>query len=62
MINDHTAGWEQCLAPLADPARRQLLDVMSERGQATATTLTEGLPISRQAVEAAERAAELAPG
>jgi DNA-binding transcriptional ArsR family regulator len=38
------------LAALADPTRRQLLDLLSARGQATATTLAGGLPISRQAV------------
>lgn len=38
------------LAALAEPTRRQLLDLVSAHGQATATTLAEGLPISRQAV------------
>lgn len=38
------------LIALADPTRRQLLDLLAARGQATATTLAEGLPISRQAV------------
>lgn len=38
------------LAALADPTRRRLLDVLSARGQATATTLADGLPVSRQAV------------
>ncbi|HEX4429977.1 MAG TPA: metalloregulator ArsR/SmtB family transcription factor [Frankiaceae bacterium] len=38
------------LAALADPTRRQLLDQVSTRGQATASTLADGLPISRQAV------------
>jgi DNA-binding transcriptional ArsR family regulator len=38
------------LAALADPTRRQVLDRLSDRGQATATTLADGLPISRQAV------------
>ena len=38
------------LVALADPTRRQLLDLLSAHGQATATTLAEGLPISRQAV------------
>jgi DNA-binding transcriptional ArsR family regulator len=38
------------LAALADPTRRELLDVLSGRGQATATTLAEDLPVSRQAV------------
>jgi DNA-binding transcriptional ArsR family regulator len=38
------------LAALADPTRRQLLDRISAVGQATATTLADGLPVSRQAV------------
>ena len=38
------------LAALADPTRRQVLDRLSDRGQATATTLADGLPISRQAI------------
>ena len=38
------------LAALAEPTRRQLLDLLSARGQATATTLATGVPISRQAV------------
>ena len=38
------------LAALADPTRRLLLDRLSACGQATATTLAEGLPISRQAI------------
>ena len=41
---------DSVLAALADPTRRQLLDLLSARGQATATTLADGLPISRQAV------------
>lgn len=38
------------LAALADPVRRQLLDILAARGEATATTIAAGLPISRQAV------------
>jgi DNA-binding transcriptional ArsR family regulator len=38
------------LAALADPTRRQLLDLLAAQGEATATTLAEPLPISRQAV------------
>ncbi|MEU8310291.1 metalloregulator ArsR/SmtB family transcription factor [Actinomadura sp. NPDC048955] len=35
---------------LADPTRRALLDLLAAKGGATATTLAEGLPISRQAI------------
>lgn len=38
------------LAALADPTRRRLLDLLSAHGQATATTLADGFPVSRQAV------------
>lgn len=38
------------LGALADPTRRQLLDLLAARGEATATTLAEQLPVSRQAV------------
>ncbi|MFD8979687.1 ArsR/SmtB family transcription factor [Streptomyces sp. NPDC059564] len=38
------------LAALADPTRRLLLDLLAARGEATATTLAEGVPVSRQAV------------
>ncbi|MFI1172904.1 ArsR/SmtB family transcription factor [Streptomyces melanogenes] len=38
------------LAALADPTRRQLLEVLAAKGEATATTLAEHLPVSRQAV------------
>ncbi|MEU4739229.1 metalloregulator ArsR/SmtB family transcription factor [Actinosynnema sp. NPDC023658] len=38
------------LAALADPTRRQLLDLLAAHGEITATTLAERLPVSRQAV------------
>ena len=38
------------LVALADPTRRHLLDLLASRGAGTATTLAEGLPVSRQAV------------
>ncbi|MEV0052435.1 metalloregulator ArsR/SmtB family transcription factor [Saccharopolyspora shandongensis] len=41
---------DSVLAALADPTRRQLLDLLAAQGQATATTLADGLPVSRQAV------------
>ena len=41
---------DRVLAALADPTRRQLLDKVSAAGQATASRLADGLPISRQAV------------
>jgi DNA-binding transcriptional ArsR family regulator len=41
---------DSVLVALADPTRRQLLDLLAEWGEATATTLAEQLPVSRQAV------------
>jgi DNA-binding transcriptional ArsR family regulator len=38
------------LTALADPVRRRLLDLLAVRGEATATTLAEYVPVSRQAV------------
>ncbi len=38
------------LAALADPTRRQLLDVLAGHGEASATTLASALPVTRQAV------------
>jgi DNA-binding transcriptional ArsR family regulator len=41
---------DSVLVALADPTRRQLLDLLAVQGVATATTLAERLPVSRQAV------------
>jgi DNA-binding transcriptional ArsR family regulator len=41
---------DNVLAALADPTRRQLLDLVAAQGQVTATTLAERVPVSRQAV------------
>jgi DNA-binding transcriptional ArsR family regulator len=41
---------EEVLTALADPTRRRLLDVLAAHGEATATTLADELPVSRQAV------------
>ena len=41
---------DNVLVALADPTRRQLLDLLAARGMGTATTLAERLPVSRQAV------------
>lgn len=44
------AGIGEVLAALADPTRRRLLDALAARGEATATTLSAELPVTRQAV------------
>ncbi|HEX3793350.1 MAG TPA: metalloregulator ArsR/SmtB family transcription factor [Acidimicrobiales bacterium] len=44
------AAVEDVLTALADPTRRSLLEQLSIYGTATATTLAEAVPISRQAV------------
>jgi DNA-binding transcriptional ArsR family regulator len=38
-------------AALADPTRRQLLALLGERGEASATDLARELPVTRQAVQ-----------
>lgn len=43
-------GVDSVLGALADPTRRLLLDLLAARGEATATTLAEDVPVSRQAV------------
>ncbi|MEU2833589.1 metalloregulator ArsR/SmtB family transcription factor [Streptomyces lavendulae] len=43
-------GVDSVLAALADPTRRLLLDLLAARGEASATALAEGVPVSRQAV------------
>lgn len=40
----------EVFAALADPTRRQVLTLLAERGEATATTLAGELPVSRPAV------------
>lgn len=47
---DDQAEISSVLVALADPTRRQLLDVLVEQGSASATTLAARLPVSRQAV------------
>lgn len=41
---------EIVLVALADPMRRRILNALSSAGGGTATTLAEGLPVTRQAV------------
>jgi len=41
---------DEVFVALADPTRRQLLDVLAARGEASATMLAVELPVSRQAV------------
>ncbi|MET7986205.1 metalloregulator ArsR/SmtB family transcription factor [Streptomyces sp. NPDC005281] len=41
---------DSVLAALADPTRRQLLDLLAAGGEVTATNLAGELPVSRQAV------------
>ncbi|MFI6600596.1 ArsR/SmtB family transcription factor [Nonomuraea sp. NPDC050536] len=43
-------GVDSVLVALADPTRRQLLDLLAAQGEVTATTLAARLPVSRQAV------------
>ncbi|WP_411088504.1 ArsR/SmtB family transcription factor [Streptomyces sp. 061-3] len=41
---------DSVLGALADPMRRQLLDLLAAQGEVSATTLAEQVPVSRQAV------------
>lgn len=41
---------DDVLAALADPTRRQLLEIIARHGEATATVAAEELPVSRQAI------------
>jgi DNA-binding transcriptional ArsR family regulator len=41
---------DEVLVALADPTRRQVLDLLATLGEASATTLAAELPVSRQAV------------
>ncbi|TCC30277.1 ArsR/SmtB family transcription factor [Kribbella speibonae] len=50
MTSSDTEAVDGVLAALADPTRRRLLDLLAVQGEATATTLAERLPVSRQAV------------
>jgi DNA-binding transcriptional ArsR family regulator len=47
---DAGAEADEVFVALADPTRRQLLDALAARGEASATTLAAALPVSRQAV------------
>lgn len=50
LAHDDAADMSAVLVALADPTRRQLLDTLASKGEATATTLAERLPVSRQAI------------
>ena len=41
---------DELWSAVADPTRRRLLDVLLDRGEATATTVAGELPVTRQAV------------
>lgn len=50
MTTEHGHVVDEVLVALADPTRRQVLDALGSRGEATATVLAAALPVSRQAV------------
>jgi DNA-binding transcriptional ArsR family regulator len=50
VTSSDTEAVDGVLTALADPTRRRLLDLLAVQGEATATTLAERLPVSRQAV------------
>ncbi|WP_430510524.1 ArsR/SmtB family transcription factor [Gottfriedia solisilvae] len=50
MESTNNNDFEDVLIALADPTRRQLLNLIATMGQATATTLAKRVTVSRQAV------------
>ncbi|MGW5275888.1 ArsR/SmtB family transcription factor [Streptomyces sp. NPDC004044] len=50
MTDEDRGAVDSVLAALADPMRRQLLDLLAAQGEVSATTLAERVPVSRQAV------------
>ncbi|MDF2038424.1 metalloregulator ArsR/SmtB family transcription factor [Cytobacillus oceanisediminis] len=50
MATADNTNFENVLIALADPTRRELLDLIALRGQATATALATAVTVSRQAV------------
>lgn len=49
-VGPDDAGPDAVFAALADATRRDVLRAVGRRGQATATELTDDVPVSRQAV------------
>jgi DNA-binding transcriptional ArsR family regulator len=49
-MNARRGDVDEVLVALADPMRRRVLDALSAHPQATATTLAEKLPVTRQAI------------
>ncbi|MFE3186450.1 ArsR/SmtB family transcription factor [Streptomyces violascens] len=47
---DAVEAVDTVLVALADPMRRRLLELLAAQGEASATTLAQQLPVSRQAV------------
>lgn len=50
MRRDAGEAVDSVLVALADPTRRQLLELLAAQGEVSATTLAAQLPVSRQAV------------
>jgi len=46
----HSPTEDELWAAMAEPTRRRMLDLLLERGEATATALSHELPVTRQAV------------
>jgi ArsR family transcriptional regulator, cadmium/lead-responsive transcriptional repressor len=49
-MNLATAEADELWTAVADPTRRRVLDLLLDRGEATATVLAGELPVTRQAV------------
>jgi ArsR family transcriptional regulator, cadmium/lead-responsive transcriptional repressor len=46
----HAETGDELWSAVAEPTRRRLLDALLMRGEATATTLSDDLPVTRQAI------------
>jgi DNA-binding transcriptional ArsR family regulator len=49
-VSSSRVGAVALVAAVTEPTRRQLLDLLLERGESTPTSLADGLPVTRQAV------------
>ncbi|MEA2513016.1 MAG: hypothetical protein QOJ59_2503 [Thermomicrobiales bacterium] len=49
-MSEHAPDIDEVLSALSEPIRRRLLDLIATHGEATATTISAELPITRQAV------------
>jgi DNA-binding transcriptional ArsR family regulator len=49
-VSAATTEVEELLSAVSDPTRRRVIDLLLDRGEATATSVASELPVTRQAV------------